>query len=223
MALANQWITMGGMRYNTMKEGRTAGKLLEGKQWIGNRKKPGDGKTCSIYKCNSHEDCGRLIRVFKSGSEEEGGQFIVQLMGEHTTKIKEFKRKNSALTFAQETQLVEAIDMGVQPGQFRVGLTSQKHRELAAAGENWMNHKKPGGGLEGVPTSRILANTIVFSRIRPYSSRICLGFAPYFPGPLPDPSPCPEPDCIPCVCSVSDPYSRSYSLRIRDASYSTGT
>lgn len=149
--------------YNTMTEAQKAGKELEGGRWIWWRQAPGDGKRCARYVCNAHQDCKKMMQVKLYG----GCGFQVELMGKHSEEVNLYPRKNSALTFDARARLKEGTDSGSKPAGVLSSMTKAERDKLKARGEDPLDHKRAGGGLEGALCER--ACTSVY-----YACLICV-------------------------------------------------
>ena len=99
-----------------------------------------------VLQCNAHIGCpflqkvdlNRLSRCFERSTAYE-----------HAGDDNEYRRSNSALTFAQEQTLHEGLDMGAKPMEVLVPITKKRKAALQAQGKNPLRHKKPEGGLKG--------------------------------------------------------------------------
>ena len=78
------------------------------------------------------------------------GFFLLTKHQEHTVEVKQYKRKNSILTYDEQAALKQGLDGGTKPGGVHLARTLKEMTELEEKGENPLLHKKAGGGLEGV-------------------------------------------------------------------------
>ena len=65
-------------------------------------------------------------------------------------EMKQYKRKNSILTYDEEDALKLGLDGGTKPGGVHLARTLKEMKELEEKGENPLLRKKESGGLEGV-------------------------------------------------------------------------
>ena len=107
---------------------------------------PGNGRNYSVLQCNAHVDCPVLLMVKKRLNEF----FLLTKHQEHTAVLKQYKRKNSILTYEEEAALMLGLDGGTKPGGVHLARTLKEMKELEEKGENPLLRKKEGGGLEGV-------------------------------------------------------------------------
>jgi hypothetical protein len=106
----------------------------------------GDGVTFGVLQCNAHVLCGRLVRTVRLSN----GTFCFETTGEHSAEVNEKRRKNSALTMAQEDMASGSFrGMGSKPAEVRVALTLAKETELMKQGIDPLSVKDGKGGLEG--------------------------------------------------------------------------
>ena len=127
----------------TMREGREILKKLEGGKWKW-AATSGDCISTSIFQCNGHVECGRLLKVQKVDDS-----FYIMGSGEHAAVPKEKKRKNSTLTWEEDEKLRFAVDLGGRPAAVQVAMTKKKIEELRKEGKNPEDHKRAEGGLQG--------------------------------------------------------------------------
>jgi hypothetical protein len=138
-----QWLTEAAGPFATMEEGKVAAKRREEGRWKW-ASSPGNGKDFSVFACNAHEQCTKLMRVLRVQA-----LYYIQTKGVHGDERKEKKRKNSTLTFTEDAALRTAVNSGSRPAGLRVALTLEKTAELEAQGKDTLNHKLANGGLAG--------------------------------------------------------------------------
>jgi hypothetical protein len=142
-AQRKQWTPVGSSTYKTMAETRIALKGMEGAKWKW-AKPPGNGHGTSVFQCNAHKECARLL---KAQLCDDG--YVIMGAGEHGTEVNDKKRKNSTLSFEMEAEVRKSMDQGGRPAGLRVALTKEKVSELKSAGLDPNEHKMDGGGLKG--------------------------------------------------------------------------
>ena len=140
-----KWQVYDGVQANDMKEAvKIAKREGDGRwKWAAS---PGNGQSYSILQCNAHVDCPVLLMVKKRHNEF----FLLTKHQEHTVEMKQYKRKNSILTYDEEAALKLGLDGGTKPGGVHLARTLKEMKELEEKGENPLLHKKADGGLEGV-------------------------------------------------------------------------
>ena len=78
------------------------------------------------------------------------GTFRFETTGEHSAEVNLKRRKNSALTTAQEDMAAGSFrGTGSKPGEVQVALTLAKETELTKQGIDPLSVKDGKGGLEG--------------------------------------------------------------------------
>ena len=142
-----QWLPVNSVTYETMAEGRMVLKGMEGGKWKW-AASPGNGRTSSVYQCNAHNECPRLLKV-----QICDNGYVIMGTGEHGTEVKGKRRKNSTLNFEMEAEVRKSMDQGGKSAGLRVALTKEKVSELRSAGLDPNEHKMDGGGLKGAPPS----------------------------------------------------------------------
>ena len=157
----SNWASISGSPvFEDMKSARAAAKKLEFAEWKW-AENPGDGKRFTVFRCNMHVECCRLVRA----AQICPGMFELQMKGEHSETLNSKRRKNSALTFDQEREARQLVNAGSKPGAMRAVMTKDECLKLEAAGEDVLEHKRPEGGLEGerpaVSRVRVSSNTHV--------------------------------------------------------------
>ena len=103
---------------------------------------PGNGRNYSVLQCNAHVDCPVLLMVKK----RLNGFFLLTKHQEHTVEMKQYKRKNSCITYDEEDALKLGLDGGTKPGGVHLARTLKEMRELEEKGENPLLRKKEGEG-----------------------------------------------------------------------------
>ena len=139
-----KWQVYDGVQANDLKEAvKIAKREGDGRwKWAAS---PGNGKSRCILQCNAHVNCPVLLMVKK----EQNGFFLFTKHQEHTVEVKQYKRKNSILTYDEQAALKEGLDGGTKPCGVHLARTLKEMKELEEKGENPLLHKKAGGGLEG--------------------------------------------------------------------------
>ena len=140
-----EWQVYKSVRAGDLKEAVKIAKLEGDGRWKW-AASPGNGRNYSVLQCNAHVDCPVLLMVKK----RLNGFFLLTKHQEHTAEMKQYKRKNSILTYDEEAALKLGLDGGTKPGGVHLARTLKEMRELEEKGENPLLRKKEGGGLEGV-------------------------------------------------------------------------
>jgi hypothetical protein len=135
------WIPASDELFETMPAALQAAKQFGPARWKWH-KTPGDGKRTAYLACNAHVDCPVVLKAHK-----EESSFQLAQRGQHSEQIKQYKRKNAALTQDQEEKLRFSVDTATRPGEFVVALTKQKLDKTALSKEDVVKSKT--GGLEG--------------------------------------------------------------------------
>lgn len=154
---------------STMEEAKNKIKASELGKWKWFRVTPGDGIRMACFQCNAHLDCGRLMKAVVLDEN-----YSLQVTGQHSAEMKEYKRVNSTLTYEQEASLTSAMNAGGRPAAVRVSMTKTKLEELCKAPggpQDPLEHKIPEGGLDG---TRILARECIPYVSRMYSKPMCM-------------------------------------------------
>jgi hypothetical protein len=128
----------------SMEEGRTLLKQQAPGKWKV-APYPGDGRVRYNFQCNAHINCDKWMRVVNIGDS-----FDIQEKGEHGVDVTVKKRKNSALSWAEEAVVMQGIHQGGRPGAMVVAMTKAVADELRSAGKDPLKEKKPTGGLQGM-------------------------------------------------------------------------
>lgn len=103
-------------------------------EWTSNNEGGGSHK---YYRCNRHKACPVMLRA--KGPKYDVGLEVLDLA--HSLELNPKRRKNSPLTFEQEVEFKDHIEMGVRPGKYHDKLTE----EAIANGKR----KLDNGGMEG--------------------------------------------------------------------------
>ena len=140
-----KWQVYDDVQANDMKEALKIAKREGDGRWKW-AASPGNGKSRCILQCNAHVDCPVLLMVKK----RLNGFFLLTKHQEHTAEMKQYKRKNSILTYEEEAALKLGLDGGTKPGGVHLARTLKEMKELEDKGENPLLRKKESGGLEGV-------------------------------------------------------------------------
>ena len=115
--------------------------------WCQNKKGPGDGRSCTVLRCNAHEECGKLLRVVFNKVD---GDYIFQEAGAHSQVTKKKARKNVALSLEQEKEAKFGIATGqLKPAGIVLGMTTAMEQEYLKKNVDPLSMKRPGGGLIG--------------------------------------------------------------------------
>ena len=140
-----EWQLYNDVQANDMKEAVKIAKQEGDGRWKW-AASPGNGKSYCVLQCNAHVNCPVLLMVKK----RQHAFFLLNKLQEHTVEVKQFKRKNSILTYDEQAALKEGLDGGTKPDGVHLARTLKELKELEEKGENPLLHKKAGGGLEGV-------------------------------------------------------------------------
>lgn len=141
---SDKWSPAKCIQVESMKEGQILAKKEPPGKWKW-ASSPGDGKRYSIFSCNAHKNCQYKMRV-----AAVDGIFYLQFQGEHAAEENTHRRTNSALTFDEEAKLKLGMDQGARPASVLASLTVEAKDLLREQGQDPLQHKRKGGGLEGV-------------------------------------------------------------------------
>lgn len=143
-AMVNEsWICGSIGPFATIKLAIAEAKASENGKWKFD-KPSGNHIRNAYFVCKEHEACKRKMKVLMMDST-----FHIFYKGEHAQVVTFGARKNSKLSWAQEEHLKKALDAGSKPGQVRVSLLKEAAAKLVAQGQDPLDHKQDGGGLDG--------------------------------------------------------------------------
>ena len=131
-----------------MEDALKAARAREEGKWKWN-KPSGNCKTNAQLRCNAHLNCDRVVRIIQIKGQEDG-KFHLHEKGKHGEEAATKKRKDSALTYAEEEAVALCADMGGRPGKAHVAFTLKEIKKLTDSGMSLEEAKLDKGGLRGV-------------------------------------------------------------------------
>ena len=131
-----------------MEDALKAARAREEGKWKWN-KPSGNCKTNAQLRCNAHVNCDRVVRIIQIKGQEDG-KFHLHEKGKHGEEAATKKRKDSALTYAEEEAVALCADMGGRPGKVHVAFTLKEIKKLTDSGMSLEEAKLDKGGLKGV-------------------------------------------------------------------------